>query len=122
MDVCIHGLDLLAEVGRHLGATDLEGRGHHPVLDREGVRGQVHTLHKLKAAQPACLAGLIELLQERCTDLGVVAKFGQSNVVAQPNLRASDGVCKGQEGLRLGDHDRHEGALQRVAVHVDLLD
>lgn len=104
MDVCVHGLHLLPEMCRHLWATGLEGRGHHPVLDREGVCGQMHTFHKLEAAQATRLAGLVELLQERSIDLRVLAEFGQPSMVAQPNLGASESVRKRQEGLGLGDH------------------
>lgn len=78
MNILIHVLDLLSKVLGNLRTTDLEGRRHHSIVDRERIRGQEDTLDKLKSTERTRLSGLLELLGHRKDNLGILAQLADT--------------------------------------------
>lgn len=106
----------------YLWASDLESRCHHAVVDRECIRGQVNTLHELESAHRTGLSGLLQLLQNRVLDLGILAQLVQTLNISSSDGGTSNGIREGQEGLGLGNKNCDQGGLKRITMDVDLLD
>mmetsp|Transcript_36624 Transcript_36624/g.87407 ORF Transcript_36624/g.87407 Transcript_36624/m.87407 type:complete len:371 (+) Transcript_36624:69-1181(+) len=109
----IHLPDLTREVIPELRPFQFERWRHESALRREYVRVEVDRLRSLEAVQATGLRKPLHLPQDLLPQLVPPAQLGQRRVCGVGDVRRGPRPRR----LLVGNHDRDEVCLERVAVH-----